>query len=76
MQVFKPLDDKHPSYPAGVVLMAIDRQKIREMQLAVLRRCGERIERAGYAPSECFQMANQEILKRGFTGAMRSRHGL
>lgn len=56
--------------------MAIDRQKIREMQLAVLRRCGERIERAGYAPSECFQMANQEISKHGFTGAMRSRHGL
>jgi len=68
--------DKHPAYPLGVTLMPIDRDKIRKMQVAVLRRCGSRIEKAGYTPAECFREASQAIPARGFTGALRSRHGL
>jgi hypothetical protein len=56
--------------------MAIDRNKIREMQLAVLRRCGERIERAGYTAAEHYREAGHCGSKRGVTGAMRSRYGL
>jgi hypothetical protein len=56
--------------------MPIDRDKIREMQLAVLRRCGNRIERAGYSPGECYREAGRAASTRGITGAMRSRHGL
>lgn len=56
--------------------MPINRDKIREMQLAVLRRCGDRIERAGYTPAECYRVADQTTTTRGFTGGMRARHGL
>jgi hypothetical protein len=56
--------------------MPIDRGKIREMQLAVLRRCGNRIERAGYTPADCYREASEAAPARGFTGAFRSRHGL
>ncbi|NLX49232.1 MAG: hypothetical protein GXY82_05050 [Methanospirillum sp.] len=59
-----------------MVRMPFDVDKIREMQLAVLRRCGDRIERAGYTPSECYRLADQRASMRGFTGGVRARHGL
>ena len=56
--------------------MSVNRDKIREMQLAVLRRCGDRIERAGYTAADCYHEAGKAAPIRGVTGAMRSRHGL
>ena len=56
--------------------MPINRETLREMQLVVLRRCGDRIERAGYTPGECNREAGKAATTRGITGAMRSRHGL
>jgi hypothetical protein len=56
--------------------MAINRDTIREMQIAVLRRCGERIERSGYTAAECHREAGRCASTRGVTGALRSRHGL
>lgn len=56
--------------------MTIDRDKIREMQVAVLRRCGDRIERAGYTAAECYHAAGKGASTPGLTGGMRSKHGL
>ncbi len=56
--------------------MSINRDKIREMQVAVLRRCEDRIKRAGYTPAKCYHEAGKTAPTRGITGAMRSRHGL
>jgi hypothetical protein len=56
--------------------MPINRDIIRELQLAVLRRCEERIEKAGQTSSGCYCEANKSVATRGVTGAMRSRHGL
>jgi hypothetical protein len=60
----------------GVTLMPINREVIREMQLAVLRRCEERIEKAGQTADGCYREAGKSVPTRGVTGAMRSRHGL
>ena len=57
-------------------MMPIDRDKIREMQVAVLRRCGDRIERAGYTAAECYHAAGKGASTPGLTGGMRSKHGL
>lgn len=57
-------------------MMPINRDTIREMQLAVLRRCEQRIEKAGQTPDGCYREAGRGASTRGVTGAMRSRHGL
>jgi hypothetical protein len=57
-------------------MMPIDRDKIREMQVAALRRCGDRIERAGQTADGCYREAGKSASTRGLTGGMRARHGL
>jgi hypothetical protein len=57
-------------------LMPINRDMIREMQLAVLRRCEQRIEKAGQTAGGCYREAGKSTSTRGATGALRSRHGL
>lgn len=56
--------------------MPINREMIREMQQAVLKRCEERIQRAGLTADGCYREASVSAPTRGVTGTMRSRHGL
>jgi hypothetical protein len=57
-------------------MMPINRDMIREMQQAVLKRCEERIQRAGLTADGCYREASVGAPTRGVTGTMRSRHGL
>jgi hypothetical protein len=57
-------------------MMPTIRDKIRELQGAVLRRCEERIERTGRTSVGHYREASRKEAERGVTGGMRSRHGL
>jgi hypothetical protein len=59
-------------------MMPADRNvnMIRELQTAVLRRCEERIEKAGRSSGSYYHEAGRRGAEHGFTGGIRSRHGL
>lgn len=57
-------------------MMPIDRDLIRELQCAVLRRCEERLKKTGRTSAGHYREAGKKAAERGVTGGMRSRHGL
>ncbi|HOT93573.1 MAG TPA: hypothetical protein PK089_00055 [Methanoregulaceae archaeon] len=54
----------------------VDPDPIRTLQEAVLRRCEERIARAGRTAAGCYHEAARRTATGGFTGGMRARYGL
>ncbi|MGD9936324.1 MAG: hypothetical protein AB7S61_02475 [Methanoregulaceae archaeon] len=56
--------------------MPVDRDLVRTLQEAVVRRCEERIARAGRTGAGCYHEAGRRTATAGFTAGMRARHGL
>ncbi len=56
--------------------MPVDRALVRTLQEAVMRRCEERIARAGRTGAGCYHEASRGTTPGGLTGGMRARHGL